>query len=433
MAAKLQVSAALLLIAAGIVYWLMGDRADGLHAPAAQSRAADFAILPDIGSPPTLALCCVNSARRATLRNTDLVGQIVNALPPQVRMILLMNDPGAFTVASNPWPDRVTFLELPGEMAVTIWPQDPFIVLRDAQGKSRLLVSRHFDRADDRLVPQVVARFLGWERIESALSFEGGNLVADDALIFIGGNTVRLNAQQLNQSEDEIVRTFERELGRPVLVVGPVPQPIGHLDMMLTPLGENRLALADPSWGAKLAEAQLVDAPQEVEAFERQCEQVYFGRADIEELHDLAGKTIRRPQVVGRTRQAIAESAAAGPALDRLAADLGARGFIVERLPFLDLFATALADGSPPVSVSAVEKPLPEYPCLTYNNVLVETRDGRPTVYVPQYGWPAFDDAARAAWTKLGYQVRKVPGLTTSAMYGGSLRCCVKILERGAP
>ena len=53
-------------------------------------------------------------------------------------------------------------------------------------------------------------------------------------------------------------------------------------------------------------------------------------------------------------------------------------------------------------------------------------------VYLPRYGWPAMDDAARQAWAALGFEARPIDGLTISAMYGGALRCAVKVLARGA-
>ena len=74
--------------------------------------------------------------------------------------------------------------------------------------------------------------------------------------------------------------------------------------------------------------------------------------------------------------------------------------------------------------------PKADYPCLTYNNVLTETVEGRPIVYLPQYGWPAMDAAAAKAWEDLGYQPVPVKGLAISSMYGGSVRCCAKVLQR---
>lgn len=49
---------------------------------------------------------------------------------------------------------------------------------------------------------------------------------------------------RLNESEPSIGARFEGELGRPVLVVGPFPQPVGHIDMMMTALSERGYAVA---------------------------------------------------------------------------------------------------------------------------------------------------------------------------------------------
>lgn len=70
------------------------------------------------------------------------------------------------------------------------------------------------------------------------------------------------------------------------------------------------------------------------------------------------------------------------------------------------------------------------YPMLTYNNVLVEEGPEGRIVYLPRCGWAAMDDAARHAWQTLGFPPRPVQGLTISAMYGGALRCAVKVLAR---
>ncbi|MFH1730091.1 MAG: hypothetical protein ABIF82_00390 [Planctomycetota bacterium] len=40
------------------------------------------------------------------------------------------------------------------------------------------------------------------------------------------------------------------------------------------------------------------------------------------------------------------------------------------------------------------------------------------------------DKAAREAWAKIGCRAVGVKGLAISSMYGGSLRCCVKVLQR---
>jgi hypothetical protein len=58
-----------------------------------------------------------------------------------------------------------------------------------------------------------------------------------------------------------------------------------------------------------------------------------------------------------------------------------------------------------------------------------DDREGK-RVYLPRYGWAALDDAASEAWQRLGFVTRPIDGLTISAMYGGALRCAVKVLAR---
>jgi len=418
------------LIATAIaLYWL----GRGVERP----KGTGASLLPDCTGTIGLVVCNVNSARRAALRNVELVNRIINALPPRIRVVLALNDPTAFTVASNPWPERIEFLRLPAEISMTIWPQDPFVVLQDGPGRNQLLLSRTFERAADREMAIELAGYLGWKYKDSQLVFEGGNIVADEEFAFIGGNTIRHNAITLEQTEVEMVREFERELGRRVLVVGPVPQPIGHVDMMLTPLGGRGLLLADPDWGARLAEEELLHRPEVVEAFERKCERFFFGHPSIRYLLDRDGQTVTPPEVVGMTRKAIEDSRTIAPGLDRLAAELSSYGYEVARVPFLftrseirqENSRQATGQSNEP-SASEPEPYRPTYPEITYNNVLLETFSGRRIVYMPQYGWPALDEAGRKVWADLGYEVHPVEGFSISAMYGGSMRCCVKVLKR---
>lgn len=70
------------------------------------------------------------------------------------------------------------------------------------------------------------------------------------------------------------------------------------------------------------------------------------------------------------------------------------------------------------------------FPMLTYNNVLLEVRDGEKRVYLPQYGLSQLDAVAHRSWSNGGFVPYPVAGLTISAMYGGALRCSAKVLSR---
>jgi hypothetical protein len=394
----------------------------GCAAPADPPAAGRRVLLPDVGPPPRVAAISVNSARRATLRNADLVMNIVNGLPAATRFLVLTNDRSAF-VARDDRPGRVRFLDLPFQSPITIWTQDPFLVLAGPDDEITLLTSKEFDRADDRLMAEVIAREGSYRVQPSGLFFEGGNIVSDETHILIGANTIRRNAVELDVPDAEVVLRFEEELGRRVLVVGPFPQPIAHIDMAITPLGGGRIAVADAAAGAAIAERALKDNPASVAAFERWCEEHFFGDPAIRELTGKDGP-LMAPKVTGRTAEMIARSREVAPLLNGVAASLERHGYRVERVPLLF--------GGPEAEPREddTERMRAAYPMLTYNNVLLETDESGRRVYLPRYGWPAMDDAARAAWTALGFAVRPIDGLTISAMYGGALRCAVKVLAR---
>ena len=390
--------------------------------PPAAARAV---LLPDVGPPPRVAAISVNSARRATLRNAQLVTNIVNGLPAIERFLVVTNDRSAFTVARDDHPGRVRFLDLPFENPITIWTQDPFLVLSGPGDEITLLTSKAFERADDRLMADVIAREGGYHVKPSGLFFEGGNIVSDDEHILIGADTIRRNAVEFDVPDAEIVLRFEEELGRSVLVIGPFPQPIGHIDMAITPLGGGRIAVADAAAGAAIAERALKENAASVAAFERWTEEHFFGDPAIKELTGTGG-SLTAPHVTGRTAEMIAKSREVAPLLDGVAKSLQQHGYRVARVPLLW--------GGPEDEPGADDKERMRaaYPMLTYNNVIVEADAARRRVYLPRYGWPAMDDAAREAWAALGFSARPIDGLTISAMYGGALRCSVKVLARGA-
>ena len=380
------------------------------------------ALLPDIGAPPRLIAVSVNSARRATLRNADLVANLVNGLPPSTRILILTNDRAAFTVL-NDRPDRVRFVEVPFENALTIWTQDPFLVLAGDDGDVTLLASKEFERADDRMMADAIARATGYQVRRSSLLFEGGNIVSDEQYILIGANTIRRNALERRVPEEEVVLRFEEALGRRVLVVGPFPQPVAHIDMMLTPLGDGGLLLADPAAGAEIVEQALLGDPTSVAAFERWCERHFFGHPSIQAVSGREGP-LMAPRSRDRTRAMIDASRTMAPLLDDVAKSLERYGYRVMRIPFL-------FGGPENTATAAGEQSLRAgYPMLTYNNVLIESDADGKRVYLPRYGWPALDIAARQTWEALGFATRPIDGLTISAMYGGALRCAVKVLRR---
>ncbi|MCA9504772.1 MAG: hypothetical protein H6748_21280 [Spirochaetaceae bacterium] len=398
-------------------------------APPARAR-----LLPDTRGRIESVVLSLASGRRAALRNADIVSRLVDALPPDTRVRILTNDRAAFDVRQPAAPLRrrdVEFLEVPPDHDLTIWPQDPFLVLETQAGGTRLLRAHGFERADDRVMAEAIAGSAGWSVGDSALEFEGGNVVADTRRIFVGANTIRRNAIAADVAEAEIAARFEASLGAPVVVVGPVPQPLAHLDMYLTPLGGDRVLLADPGAGAAIAERLLEASPESVARFEETVSAWFFADPAVATLPG-RDAPIEAPDLSGATRRAARDSARLAPLFDSLADALRARGLDVHRVPIL-LDDPARPPASDRARDESSERPFAaplDFPILTYNNVIQEEREGSRSVWLPHYGLAPLDRAAADAWRALGYRVVPIEGYATSALYGGALRCSAKVTER---
>ncbi len=387
---------------------------------------AEPTVLSDTDGAVSTVVLSLNSARRAALRNFEAVQSIVNALPADTQVRILTNDRSAFLVARNTFGDRVQFVAMPAEEPITIWPQDPFVVLQRSEGEPNILLkSRSFERAGDDNMADVLAEALGLQVKLSELHFEGGNIVADDRHVLIGANTIRYNAVVNGTDDNSVGLAFQNELGRPVLVIGPYPQPVAHIDMMMTPLGEGRMAVADASLGVKLVEQAYAEDPNSVAEFENLCHEQFFGHPSIERVRAKGGEMISPPELFGMTRKLLEVNRNIAPVLDGIARSLEQAGYRVIRIPFYfgGPESRELDPNNPDSSVAA-------YPMLTYNNVLSHNSSQGRTVYLPAYGWPQFDQAAEHAWQEAGFKTVPVSGLTISAMYGGALRCSAKVLER---
>jgi len=66
---------------------------------------------------------------------------------------------------------------------------------------------------------------------------------------------------------------------------------------------------------------------------------------------------------------------------------------------------------------------------VTYNNVLMETRNGTTIAYVPVYGIDDLDSAALAQYAALGVDARPID-VSRIYRFHGSVRCLVNVLRR---
>lgn len=207
---------------------------------------------------------------------------------------------------------------------------------------------------------------------------EGGNIVANGRHVFVGANVIAEN-EALGSDASTVERELLRILGRPYVLVGDPDQqtPWCHIDMYFTPVDDQTVLVASTGVANMLlaSETGLQDDLQ---------------AAGIEEEY---------PGDAGeRSWQ-----------FDAVAAQLTDYGYNVIRLP-------ALADPD-------------EDWMVTYNNVLMERRDGRRIVYMPVYDLSALDRIAEAVYRGLGFDVRPID-VSQVFRNGGAVRCLVNVLSR---
>ncbi|MHB2019691.1 MAG: agmatine deiminase family protein [Candidatus Xenobia bacterium] len=138
---------------------------------------------------------------------------------------------------------------------MTLWARDTALLMRREAGAEVLLLPRSF-RGDgqvnaslNRVTVHGAAQAPALLQDEipvcrSSLNFEGGDVIPGRTRVLIGGATVAQNVAELHLSREAVVQRFEAELGLPVVVVE--PQPDFHLDLGITLLDEETVAVADP-------------------------------------------------------------------------------------------------------------------------------------------------------------------------------------------
>lgn len=272
---------------------------------------------------------------------------------------------------------------------MSMWSRDNAVTLtRQSDGREILLLPRSF-RDDGQLdaylnriiiqssgaapaflaetVPDLIVR-------RSQLDFEGGDVVANGRHVLISAATIADNARDLELSQDEVVARFEAEFGRQVISVD--PEPDFHIDMGVTLLDDHTAAVADPGLALELLDGDGTGLP--------------------------AGELA--------TMRSTSEKKELQSKYDRLAQTLSEHGYRVVRMP--NLAGEALRS-----------------PYLTYQNVLLENFDGVKRVYMPVYGVPSTDAAARAAYEAEGFEVVPIEAALLSTRLGGAIRCAVGELD----
>ena len=237
-----------------------------------------------------------------------------------------------------------------------------------------------FWQLNEMMVPFLLgATGLTTEAFTSPLRIEGGNAVTSGSRLFTGTNVFVDNEDEDHPAEF-IVDEIEQMFGITPILVGDASGqvPWCHVDMYLTPVDDNTVLVASPV----LASSLLTWAPDD-DLF---CDEE--GGCLLDVATDALAYQDRFDQVADQLRE---------------------QGFNVLRLP-------AVVDE-------------PDDWMMTYNNVLMEERNGRRIVYMPVYNVTTLDVAAAAVYSSLGFDVETID-VSRLFPWGGTIRCTVNVTSR---
>ena len=227
-------------------------------------------------------------------------------------------------------------------------------------------------RAGDSHIAEDLAKVLGpaITARRSTLYFDGGDYLCDGPWVFVTPAVLRRNLQHTVGTRGQLLEAIAYDLHRQPVLMDDAPD--HHAGMFMMAAGNGRMVVGDPSLGSRLFTSDSNTA------------------AGLDGGPDFTAATQGRFDGVAR-----------------LAAD---HGYQVYRIP----------------TVPALQGKM----YLTYVNVIMDVRAGRPVVYMPVYtGQAQMNAAAQGVWTKLGYEVRPID-CTSVWQRGGTLHCLVTVLER---
>lgn len=255
---------------------------------------------------------------------------------------------------------------------VTPWAKDRFGTLVAENGGSVLALPpvdspMSGARGNDGRVPGLLAERYGHiDTRRMSFFFEGGDLLCAEKTVFVAANCLARNQPFDIDSREVLVRRMSEELGRELVVIGESPE-----DVPDHHIGMYLTPLSD----------KVVAAADPDLGFE-----LYEGGGVAVE----SDKTKYEP-------------------FRNVIRILEEKGFTVIRVPMLLTASSRVY--------------------VTYNNAILETRNGEKRIYMPVYGIPELDKAATEIFERQGWRVLPVR-VCNLYEHTGSLRCLVGIIKR---
>jgi hypothetical protein len=318
--------------------------------------------------------------------------------------------------------DRATLIPAPDHINFSVWAEDGYVVIRDAESSERYFVEPFdFPRYADALIADLVANATEMRTTQAPLYFQGGNVLVGDDFFMIGAdypaNSVDYVGSVIAPSpgerpSDTIRRLYRSYLdsSREVIYVGStVPVPAET---------EREIKVNGRRWREIVHYGNEPGTVQPL--FHIDMFMTLAGRDDSGARRVLVGDPRAAAQILGRPvwPHAMTE------VFDNIARGLERRGCRVIRNPL------------PLVHVDDPEERLRTWYFATANNALVELTDGASRIWIPTYGhghWSALaatDDANERIWQELGFEVTRLGDFHPFAENLGAVHCIKKYLRR---
>lgn len=423
--------------------WLVGLVALFSLAAAAAER---LELADDLSAPIEASLYSLPSSFFEVEESARFLTAVRRARPER-RLLVLADAAQQRLLASRLETLAITWLPS-GEHAFTPWPRDPLSFARTSTGAVRLLVrpnlqrGREADAAMGRTIVEGLPAELdrAWDgvgMVAAAVPFHNGHLLATPGVLWLSLHSLEGRILELLGEPRVPVASFatrvgvERYLaaaehasaelgelwGRPARFVHPLPASGGDteraalmvqigggagfdLDSLLTflpaPGGRLTALVADLDAGRELVERA---SPEELTVF-----RLGF---DLSPTASELGARLAEGQQLPR-------AARLDRFLELVAAHLTTQGMTVARLPFLLVPSALLADQT---GVS-----YPDF-MVSWNNVVIETVDGKARAEGFSSLLASGDALARAAFTQAGAELELLPPLVHSVVLGGGYRC----------
>ena len=261
---------------------------------------------------------------------------------------------------------------------ITTWSRDRYTLIE--QGDRRLLLVPprptlgNESRKNDWDAPFALAEATsGLDTLTADLVFEGGDLTATATHVFATALLRERNRGGDLYDVDALRAWLRRHTGKTPIILGDVlaDVPGHHIGMFVTPLDDRRVLVGDADLGIAL-----------------------FDSSDSDPA--------RLPLAIDRSEGTLQR-------FRNVADELRAHGFEVIAVPLVPL-----SDG---------------LTYVTYNNALLEHREGALHAYLPQFGFAALDEAGRAAYAEAGVVVHDIR-VRNVYRHNGTVRCLVNIVSR---